>query len=253
MHKNAQKLSEVLGLSLYEARLYLASLQQAQNTISDLARAASIPRTAVYPPLEALLKKGLMTSSNRGKRSYYSAVRPDGLRHLLDKRKIELESLIEDIHSSETISSPTNDLGIQYFYGQNGITMAGQIFLDETKQKIWYSFENPLYVVDLVGIPFEDEYVKLRVEKGIHSKMIVSMDVISPWVQDYIDKDKEQLRETLILSARKFPFESCIAITKGLIIMINAKDKPFAVLIRNDHLAKTLMSIHQMVWAHYKE
>ena len=252
MKTHIEKLSESLGLSPYEARLYLAGIQMGQTSISNLARKAQLSRTAVYPPLSSLVRKGLFSLATEGRRKVYRAVTPNSLLHILDQRRTQLESLAEEISVTETIHPPDKDIDIRYFPGQNGITMASRIFLEETKEKVWYSLENPLYTVDLVGIPAQDEYVKQRVKKGIRGKMIISTDVVSPWIKEYVEKDTEQLRESLLVSGRKYPFDAQIAATSGLIIMINSKDNPFAILIRNKQLAKTIISTHKLVWNHLR-
>ena len=60
---------EEIGLSEKEAKIYLALLQVDRDTIQDLATKTGINRTTVYPVLETLQKKGLVSESTGRKKN----------------------------------------------------------------------------------------------------------------------------------------------------------------------------------------
>ncbi|HEY4493383.1 MAG TPA: helix-turn-helix domain-containing protein [Candidatus Paceibacterota bacterium] len=249
----ARELAGIFNISLNEAKVYLALNSNGPSMVSAIAKVADLPRTAVYPPLENMVKKGFVGVTNYGNRKYYSAIAPEQLTTLLAQKQSSLETLVNTISKQEKISSPENKLEIVYYPGRNGIKTAGQIFLDETREKMWYSFENPTDIVELVGVDFEKSYVDERAKRGIKSRMILSAQVATGWMREFLDKDKEQLRETIMVNPREYPFDSTIAATKGLTILINGSNSPFAVLIRNDNLARNLISVHKLVWSRYRE
>lgn len=252
MEEKILVLIQVFGLTPYEARIYLASVHIGAALIGQIAKAANISRTAAYPPIAALLEKGLMGITSIGKRKYYVAVQPERLRTILEQRQIALDKVIQDIVQKENIHSPQNNLDIVYFTGQNGILTAGQVLLDETTERVWYSFENISSLTSLVGVDKEVSYIRQRVQRGIRSKMILSTDAIQPWLEELMKDDKPQLRETVLISPREYPFKSTIVATKGLSLLINPGENPFAVLIRNEYIATTLISIHKVLWGRYK-
>lgn len=247
-----EKLMEIFGLSAYEAKIYLASVHIGPALISKIADAAQIPRTAVYPPLESMIKKGFVGITNFGKRKYYVAVSPSRLTQLLERKKSSLDELIFDLAPRESIASSDGDLNIRYFKGREGIKTAGQLFLEETIEKKWYSFENMASITELVGLDFENDYIRERVRRKIKSLMILSMDQTSPGMGIFLKKDEEQLRETIVLSPFEYSFKSTIAATKGTVIMINAQENPLAIVIKNPFIAQTLISVHKNIWDRYK-
>lgn len=249
MHET-QELAAIFNLSLNEAKAYLALVKEGPALVSKITMISGLPRMVVYPQLVALAKNGFVGVTASGKRRYYSAVEPEKLLELLDQRRSLLKNLIGSISKKEKISSPENSLDIVYYPGKNGIRTALQLFLDETTQKIWYSFENPADIAELIDMTFTEDYVNKRAEKGVLSKMILSSD--TSWLQRFLDKDKEQLRETIRISPREYPFDSTIVATKGLTIMINGRESAFAVLIRNEYLARNLTSIHRLIWDRYR-
>jgi hypothetical protein len=252
MTNEIKKFAEVFGLDLYAAKIYLGLASVGPSNITQISRAASLPRTAIYAPLKSLLAKGYIGTIMLGRRKLYQAINPERMKYILEQRHAEGNRLIDEIINTGIISSSKNDLGIQYFEGAQGVSVAGQIFLDETNDKSWYSFENPVGVTELVSLDFETNYIKERVKRGIHSRVIMTTDVMPTWLKEFLRRDKEQLRETIILSPNQFRFDSTIVATRGLVLMINALENPFAVLIRNRHLAATLINIHKIIWGRYK-
>src|SRR5919197_290602 len=65
-----------LGLTMYEARAYLALVRRGSSTASEVARVASLPRQRIYDVLESLLEKGL-AAAHPGRVATYEAVAPD--------------------------------------------------------------------------------------------------------------------------------------------------------------------------------
>lgn len=252
MNVEVKKFVEIFGVSESEAKIYLAGVQTGPALIAKIADVAQIPRTAAYSPIKSLIKKGFIGMTNRRKRKYYVAVSPKQLPKILEQRQDDLSSLISSLAPKETISSQNNDLDITYFVGNEGIKTAGLLFLDETIEKKWYSFENVANLAELIGTDFEEMYVKKRIERNIKSYMILSTEYVSKWVEDLIKKDTEQLRETITLSNHAFPFKATIGVTKGITLIINPNQNPFAVIIRNPNIAHTLISIHKNIWERYK-
>lgn len=250
--KLSQKLATSLGLSEYESRVYIALQNNGPLHVQNLAKFASLPRTAVYPPLNSLLLKGYASQSVFGKRKYYSALPVEDLRDIfIEKRNLIEESIVE-LSESRKIKSNVAQLESNFFIGEQGIKSAGLVFLNETKDKTWYSFENLTKTSDTVGFDFENFYIKERVKRGIKSKMILSMTEESPGIRAVLRQDKEQLRETVVLSPHEYPFDTTVVITKGLILMINPNESKFALLIRNQHLANTFIQLHRCIWDRYR-
>lgn len=70
------------GLSLYEAKCYLALLEKDTLTVPEISRIAGIPRTNTYDALEKLLTRG-MCISRPGKQKKFSAAEPEMVKDLL--------------------------------------------------------------------------------------------------------------------------------------------------------------------------
>ncbi|MDZ4385041.1 MAG: helix-turn-helix domain-containing protein, partial [Candidatus Moranbacteria bacterium] len=68
-----------IGLNEKEARVYLSALELGQSTVQDIAKKALVNRATTYFVIESLMKSGLMSSFQKGKKQYFVAADPDRL------------------------------------------------------------------------------------------------------------------------------------------------------------------------------
>lgn len=69
----------VLGLSLYEARIYLGLLRHGPQNGNELARSAGLPSSKVYATLEKLASLGIVHSVRQDGTTEYVCIPPDEL------------------------------------------------------------------------------------------------------------------------------------------------------------------------------
>lgn len=82
-----------LGLSRYEARVYLTLVRREAYTAAEVARAAGVPRQRVYDVLDALVRRRL-TVQRPGRVATFSAVPPDSaVASLMTLQRESLEKL----------------------------------------------------------------------------------------------------------------------------------------------------------------
>lgn len=160
---------------------------------------------------------------------------------------IDLDEIIE--HFSKSISTLRGEISIRYFEGTSGVQLASDVFLKEANGKIWKTFENPVVIENLSGTRQFAKYVEARVDKKIHAKVIIPAYEHSPWIKDVIEHKDKYLLEIFLVSPKEYPLEASIAISSPWVLIIVAKkQKPFALLIKNEPLSVTVESIHDMVW-----
>jgi HTH-type transcriptional regulator, sugar sensing transcriptional regulator len=82
-----------LGLTMYEARAYLALIRRESFTAAQLARAAGLPRQRIYDVLESLVRQRLAVV-RPGRVASYRAIAPDlAVGRLVDERREALGRL----------------------------------------------------------------------------------------------------------------------------------------------------------------
>lgn len=71
----------ILGLSLYEAKIYLGLLRHGPQNGNQLSKSAGIPSSKVYSTLERLAAKGIVHSVRTGSGTQYICISPQELVH----------------------------------------------------------------------------------------------------------------------------------------------------------------------------
>jgi sugar-specific transcriptional regulator TrmB len=94
-----------LGLSLYEARLYLGLLTRGPQNGNELSRTSGVPSSKVYAMLERLAAAGIVAHTRRGTTVEYVSVPPEDVLHKLRERYTKpldyLEATLPTIVSSD--------------------------------------------------------------------------------------------------------------------------------------------------------
>jgi len=92
MAPDPDRLAE-LGLTTYEAKVYLALVRREVSSAADVARLAGIPRQRIYDVLASLVQRGL-ASERPGKPTRYAAVSPAfAIERLMIARREELDRI----------------------------------------------------------------------------------------------------------------------------------------------------------------
>ncbi|MDD5340885.1 MAG: helix-turn-helix domain-containing protein [Patescibacteria group bacterium] len=249
MENQMEKLKKVFSLNNYEAKLYWAALNFESASLSDLAKGAGIPRTAAYRHVQNLVDKGFLLIFKLKKRKLYQALSPKQLRYLLERKMVTLEEITDDL--VERISVPEKKLAISYYSGIEGVQIASDIWLENAKTKFGKSFENVEGTILQHGTKQVAQCINKRVSKGIGGRMIGSGQIDSPILKDVLRKDKAELRESIVVSHKIYPIKASFGVLDDMVIIFTTEENPFAVLIKNQDVADSVNSIHDMVWDRY--
>lgn len=95
--KDISPILKSLGLQESEVHTYLGALESGPSTVVELAKSTEYSRQATYTAIEALTKRGLMSSVMRGKKRLYVAEPPDKLLAYAKKRDQEMHDKVKDL------------------------------------------------------------------------------------------------------------------------------------------------------------
>lgn len=232
------------GLDEKEARVFLASLELGGENVLSIAKKAGINRVATYEAIESLVKKGLLSSLIKGKRTYYTATDPERLSYLFEQEKNAInnkeqifEKLLPELKSIYNFTE--NKPKVTYYEGREGIKTIQYSFL-KTKDKIL----RLIYFYDIIEKVFTknemDEYGKKRVAANIRVKCIA---VVKDKKQNFSTPTKNVDR--VYLDYKDFPMESDITIFDNKIAMVSL-GQMFGVVIENAELASTMKSFFDL-------
>ncbi|MGI0091849.1 MAG: TrmB family transcriptional regulator [Nitrososphaerales archaeon] len=142
-----------LGLSQYESRCFLSSLQTGPATINQIGIVAGVPRTKVYGAVRKLVERGLIEQSEEDQKVFIARSPKDVLIPLLEKEqervRQELDALaeLEVIHQSMGFVKRAEALRskVLRYYPRTGVTRkTRELFLGARKKVVVLTTANGL-------------------------------------------------------------------------------------------------------------
>ncbi len=135
---------ESLGLSNYEARAYLASLNHPPLTGYKLSKLSGVPRSRIYETIEKLTAKGLVVCQTGDK----TLLTPLDFKTFLDKKEEENQGNIGYLRETLPALSTRQDTGIWNITGREQIMKATREIIRDAEKHVYLE----LFADDLLEI-----------------------------------------------------------------------------------------------------
>ena len=234
-----------IGLSEKEARVYLALLQVDSSPIQDIAERTGINRTTVYPVLDSLEKKGLVSETHEGKKVSYVAAPPERLETYVERQRVLFEEKakrLEDIIPQ--IKSIQREQGerpvVKYFEGRDGAISAYEEFYTfdpDTEEPGFFIFNKDL-LGDIFSWKEQQRFLDIRV-----GKRLVPTSVYNYAQGDYPFTTPGGKR--VRIDEKKYPITCDISIARDRIVIttLGEHEKISGFLIISKDIAETLKSL----------
>lgn len=242
---------EKIGFSEKEAKVYLAALDLGEATIQQLAEKSGVKRVTVYIIIESLMKHGLISSAEKGKKTFFTAENPVNIIRFFDKQKKELrENLTEKEEVLKKITPELESLfktagpklKVRFLQGKEGLrTMRNDLFKADCSEIKGVVELDALFKMFPVHT---EETTKKRVAKGIKSKMIYT----HPKGPVENATDPNRLREARYIPYDKFEFKGDFSICGNKVWLVSFENNPAGVLIENESIAKMANILFDLAW-----
>lgn len=241
-----EKELQQLGLSDKESKTYLASLELGSSPVQKIARKSGLKRPTTYFAIESLIKKGLMTSFEKGKKRYFVAESPERLVSLIALQQKKARALEEDLRK---VLPGLNDIfnltgerpKVRFFEGKEGLRAIQDDFL-KTEDK---NIENIYPRDDFIKVFSEaerKEYVAKLRKKKIKVRTIYTS-------QNKPDKlVPNPYAERKFAAYEKFPFSADITIYGDKVAIGTFKGKLVGVIIESKEISETLRLVFDLAW-----
>jgi sugar-specific transcriptional regulator TrmB len=244
-----------LGLTDEQTQIYLSLLSRGPQTVSQLTRSTKVQRTYIYRIAEELIGKGLVAIEGKAKKTTFTPLSPDHLLRQAEDAKTKAERAhlaLEGIlpRLKEKFSLINQRPVVTYYEGIEGIK---KVFVD-----IYAPKNEPVYgCVDLEksdtavpGIVLKD-LIPLRIKNKLFAKSFIAA---SPQAVKLQKKDKESLRESILLDKKEFPIPAEIDIYEDKVAMLCfTKGQFVGILIKNKDIAESLKSIMKLAFENSKK
>ena len=243
-----------LGLSDKDAVVYIACLEMGTQPASIIARKTGLKRPTTYVILDGLAQQGLVSEYTAGNAKYFTAVSPEYLVTLLEKRRRELESCQDTL---EQILPKLESIGqghrqsprVRFFNGTEGIIQvleecltARTPILCYTTMDLWFS-RDPLK-------RYIEEFITRRITKyKIPLRMIVPETNFYKNYLEYSYPKNDTLTEVHWTPGDIPIFTSDISIFDNKIAMCTLSGKEeLGIIIESDEIARTHRAIFELAW-----
>jgi sugar-specific transcriptional regulator TrmB len=242
------------GLSKNEAQIYLLLFKIGSQPASIVGKRLEIPRSTAGFHLEELHKKGLLSKSKRGNMFLYSISSSDALLLFLNSQKnAEISRFNEQIRTAQDIlpelqsfrgKSPTRPK-IAFYEGVDGLKKVYEDTLTSSETLRSFAYADSMHE----GLPdyFPDYYTR-RSQKNLH---IRSVHPDSEETRELIKRNKQELRDGLIIPVKKFSFTPEVQFYDGKVNIASWKEK-LGIIIESKEIYDVFVVMFELAFAEAK-
>lgn len=231
-----------LGLNDKESAVYLALLSVDNDSVIDLAKKTNINRTTIYPILESLMSKGLVSEVKIDKKIRFAAEGPERLSTFVDKQKLMFEERSERVKDLipklKTVQRESGEKPIVKIYeGKEGaLSAAVRSFENDSNDGFSYA----IYSKDLLNEIFNSrekmDIFKIRKDvKKLKSKAVYT------YINNETESDNMSIRKKI--DEKKYPIYCDIGVVGDEVRVSNLRGNLTTMLIKNKDLSETLKSL----------
>jgi len=241
LHKQLQN----AGFNETEAKIYLASLELGETSVSRIARKSGIKRTTVYLSLENLMHRGLMSVIKKEGKAHYFAEDPRNLERIMEERKQRISDLVPQLLAFTNLIDKKPE--IRYFEGEEGIKEVMMHALEYAKNEICMMYSES-YVEDFDEKYISEYYAPERLKRKILARTIV------PDNEHMRSLETEKfLRKIKFLPPELFKIKIEVFIYgKDKVSVLSFKEK-FALIIESPAIYDSFKSIFETMWVMAKD
>lgn len=237
-----------------ESKVYNALVEIGETSIGNLLKISGVSHSKIYDILSRLSEKGLVSSTNKNGRQYFSPSNPDSLFELVSEKKDELtkvneqmNEIVKKLRVRKGISKPRSILSS--YQGVKGMkTVLDYVFDSLNKNDEVLILGTPKRINEYAG-GYVKEWQRERIKKKAKCKIIIDTDYI-PWDDDWWDKSKKDKLTFTKKSSMNSP--AYFVITKNLIATIYFSDVILSLLVEHKEIAQRYSDFFNLMWKQAK-
>lgn len=243
-----QETLEKIGLSRAEIKAYTALLELGTTTTGPLTKKSGIPSSNIYPVLNELIAKGLVSYTIKANKKHFRAEDPSRLREFLQEKKKQLEEqetnlsgVIENLIKQQRKIEKKQE--VFTYEGLKGIKTALEVVLKILKK------DDTFYVLDASRISNEklmgyfNDFHKRRAQQKIRYKIVYGTDSL----EFAKERKTYSLTEVRVLPPN-IRIPSVFWIFKEYVVIAVFSEEPVALMIKNSEIAESFLTYFNIMW-----
>lgn len=236
---NLSQVLENYGLGAKESQVYLATLSLGTCPVQKISKLANLPRSTCYEILDALKRKGLVSTFQKKQVRYFSAEDPHTLISLAQDKAHMVEQVLPEFMAlyATTKSRPA----VRFYEGKEVAKLVFREIASEAQENIGYSSADD--ILEYMGEELT-AFIKVRKKKKIASKIIMSD---TPKARAMQARDIQELRE-IRLTPPVYRHNTLILIWGTKVAILLLKEQLSAFIIESQELAQFHKTMFELVW-----
>lgn len=245
---------EEIGFSKGEVKVYFALVELGQTTIGPLAKRSEVTPAKVYPIIDKLAKKGLVSEVTKSGTKYFEAASPKRILDYLDeknnkirKQKEEIKELIPKIEEKRKLATEVQKAEVyQGFEGMKTLyNEILEVLAPNKEDFIAFNLGKDEYLHKESEYFFQ-EYDTKRRNLGIKIKLL---GYISQ--KEFLD---EMTKDDKNISVRYLPYKvpTGVVIYGNKVATLMWKEIPMAFVIESRDVAKAYREFFWDMWKQAK-
>ena len=241
-----EKILQEAGLTLTEARVYLALVNTGSTLVGPIIRKTGLHRSTTYQILQRLQEKGIISSIVKEKKQYFLPANPQCILDRIREKEQELEKIIPQLQGK--IRSNQEKQEVTVYSGKKGIRTVLDHMIEELKPNgTYYDFGVSGLFLEVMG-SYWHLWQKQKRQFKIKSYVIFNEE---------LKKAKPQLLKAYHGQARfhssKFnSLTDTIIYNDTIILLIWSGQPPIAVLIKSKENAQSYKNQFHLLWKQAK-
>lgn len=228
-----------------EIEVYLTMLELGSASVQDIAKKAGVNRSTTYVMIEALKRRGLAATFDKGKKTFFSAETPQRLRSFIAEDMAELQAKQMRLETAlprllAIFNAMEDKPRVRYFEGTEALHLA-RVEMVEAKGAIC-----ELNAVDEPTVQIANMESEKRIElskRVTGARLIFS---IKPGMQPaYFDRRGFEVRE---ISYQQCPFSGAMLVVGKKLFIFTTKSIGMGVIVESGEIADIIRAMYEAAW-----
>lgn len=239
------------NLDKKETEAFLELVRIGASPVSKWALHSKIKRTSMYLILEKLLKTGLVSTFVHSNVQHVQPISVAKIAILLDQRQKEIEAAksilgtqLSELTALEKVSAITPK--VKFYEGRLRVEA---MYEEVLKEKAFCAFFHPGRVKEMMLEFYHKIPLSIRDNRGSAKEILVNCKEAEEYKKLY-ESDKHEI----VILPKGVNFSSDSIITKDKIFLVGyGKDTIVGTEIWNSELAKTQITLFELLWSKYSK